>query len=125
MDKITLKALRFHGYHGVAESERQIGQKYEIDAELTCDLSAAGHTDDLVHTIDYAQVVNLIIEISTQRSFQLIEALAETIASAILDRFPVHEVRITVKKLSPPVEHLLTYAAVEIQRKREPNKDSV
>ena len=122
MDKIILKGLRFHGYHGVAESERHIGQKYEIDAELTRDLSAAGETDDLVHTIDYAQVVKLMIEIGTKRSFQLIEALAETIASAILDRFPVQEVRMTVKKLSPPIADQLTYAGVEIHRKRKLNK---
>ncbi len=118
MDKIILKGIRFHGYHGVAESERQIGQKYEIDAELRCALSAAGQTDDLVHTIDYAQVVNLIIGIGTQQSFQLIEALAERIATEILERFPVHEVRIIVKKLSPPIEQILTYAGVEIHRKR-------
>ena len=35
MDKIILKGIQFHGYHGVAEAERQLGQKYEIDLELT------------------------------------------------------------------------------------------
>ena len=119
MDKIILRGIRFHGYHGVADSERQLGQKYEIDAELMCDLSAAGQTDDLVHTIDYAQVVELMIAIGTQQSFQLIEALAERIAAEIFDRFPVHEVRIIVKKLSPPIEQILTYAGVEIHRERK------
>ena len=121
MDKIILKGIRFHGYHGVAKAERQLGQKYEVDAELMYDLSAAGKTDDLAHTIDYAQVVLLIIEIGTQRSFQLIEALAETIAGAILDQFPTEAVRIIAKKLSPPIEQILTHAAVEIHRKRSPN----
>ena len=116
MDRIVIKGLRFHGYHGVSESERQVGQKYEIDVELTCDLSTAGVTDELAHTIDYEQVVNLIVEIGAERSFQLIEVLAETVASAVLERFPVHEVRIDVKKLSPPIEHQLTYAGVKIRR---------
>ena len=70
MDKIILKGIQFHGYHGVTEAERQLGQKYEIDLELMTDLSAAGKTDDLTHTINYAQVVQLAIEIGTQRSFQ-------------------------------------------------------
>ena len=121
MDKIILKEIRFHGYHGVAEAERQIGQKYEIDAELMCDLSAAGKTDDLSHTIDYAAVVRLLVGIGTQQSFQLIEALAETLASEIFDRFPVDEVGLTVRKLLPPVEQMLTYVSVEIHRKRKPN----
>ena len=118
MDKIILKGIRFHGYHGVVETERQIGQKYEIDLELMTDLSAAGKTDDLTHTIDYAQVVELVIEIGTQQSFQLFETIGETIAEATLARFQVDEVRITVKKLSPPIEPRLTYAGVEIHRKQ-------
>ena len=121
MDKIILNGIQFHGYHGVAEAERQLGQKYEIDLELTTDLSAAGTTDDLTHTIDYAQVVQLVIEIGTGQSFQLFEALAETIAESIFTQFQIEEVRITVKKLSPPIEPTLTYAGVEIHRKRNPN----
>lgn len=121
MDKIILKGIQFHGYHGVAEAERQLGQKYEIDIELMTDLSAAGRTDDLARTIDYAQVVQLVIEIGTGQSFQLFEAIAETIAEIILAQFQIEEVRITVKKLSPPIEPSLTYAGVEIHRKRNPN----
>ena len=122
MDKIILKGIRFHGYHGVAEAERQLGQKYEINLELMTDLSAAGKTDDLTHTIDYAQVVQLVIEIGTQGSFQLFEALAEKIAGEILTQFQIEEVRITAKKLSPPIEPTLTYAGVEIHRTRKPNE---
>lgn len=121
MDKIILKGIQFHGYHGVAEEERQLGQKYEIDLALTTDLSIPGKTDNLAHTIDYAQVVQLVIEIGTQQSFQLFEALAETIAGEILAQFQIEEVRITVKKLAPPIEPRLTYAGVEIHRKRKPN----
>ena len=120
-DKIILKSIQFHGYHGIAEAERQLGQKYEIDLELVTDLSAAGKTDNLTHTIDYAQVVQRVIEIGSQRSFQLFEALAETIAGEILAQFQIEEVRIAVKKLSPPIEPTLTYAGVEIHRKRKPN----
>lgn len=121
MDKIILKGIRFHGYYGVAEAERQLGQKYEIDLELMAELSAAGKTDDLAYTINYAEVVQLVIEIGTQQSFQLFEALAETIAAAILARFQIEEVRVAVKKLSPPIEPTLTYAGVEIYRKRQPD----
>ena len=121
MDKVILKGIQFHGYHGVAEAERQLGHKYEIDLELMTDLSVAGKMDDLTRTIDYAQVVQLVIEIGTQQSFQLFEALAEAIAAAILDQFKIEEVRITVKKLSPPIEPRLTYAGVEIHRKRTSN----
>ena len=117
-DKIILKGIRFHGYHGTSESERQMGQKYEVDAELICSLAAAGCTDDLGQTVDYAEVVDLIVETGTVESFHLIEALAERAASKILNRFAVDEVRLTVKKLSPPIEQSLTYVAVQICRSK-------
>ncbi len=117
-DKIILRGIQFHGYHGTSESERRVGQKYEIDAELICSLDTAGRTDSLEHTVDYAEVVELIVETGTEKSFHLIEALAEESASRILNRYPVDEVRITVKKLSPPIEQSIPYVAVEICRSR-------
>ena len=102
MDKLILKGIRFHGYHGVPEAERQVGGSYEIDAILGCALKNSGSTDALADTIDYAEVVARIVEIGTQHSFQLIEALAEKIATVILEQFPVDEVRLTVEKLNPP-----------------------
>ena len=117
-DKILLKGIRFHGYHGTSEPERKVGQKYEIDVELVCSLVTAGRTDNLEHTVDYAEVVDLIVETGTEKSFHLIEALAERSASKVLNRFPVDEVRITVKKLSPPIEQPIPHVAVEICRSK-------
>ena len=116
MDKIILKGIRFHGHHGVPEAERQVGGHYEVDATLGCPLTNPGRTDDLADTIDYAEVVTRIIEIGTQQSFQLIEALAEKIAAVILEQFAVDTVHLTVKKLHPPIEQPIDYFAVEIFR---------
>ncbi len=117
MDKIILKGIRFHGHHGVPEAERQVGGHYEIDATLGCNLANSGSTDLLTDTIDYSEVVTRIIEISTQQSFQLIEALAEKIATLILTEFAAEEVHLIVKKLHPPIEQPINYFAVEIFRR--------
>ena len=119
MDSIVIKGIRFHGHHGVPKAERQVGGHYEIDATLHCSLINAGRTDALEDTIDYAAVVDLIVDVGTQQSFQLIEALAETIATEILKRFTIDTVHLTVKKLHPPIEKPITYFAVEICRKKE------
>ena len=115
-DRITLKGIRFHGFHGVAEAEREIGQKFEADVELVFDFAAAARTDDLAQTIDYAKISDLIVRTGTEESFRLIETLAETLASRILYSFPVREVTIVVKKLTPPISEALRYVAVEIRR---------
>ena len=41
-DKIILKGLVFFGRHGVHSAERQLGQKFVVDAELSADLALAG-----------------------------------------------------------------------------------
>ena len=117
MDKLIIKGIRFHGHHGVPEPERQVGGHYEVDAALGRALVKPGNTDALTDTINYAEVVSRIVEIGTQQSFQLIEALAEKIASVILEQFAVDEIHLTVKKLHPPIEQPIDYFAVEIFRK--------
>ena len=116
MDKIILKGIRFHGHHGVPEAERHVGGHYEIDATLGCTLENPGRTDALADTVNYAEVVARIVEIGTQQSFQLIEALAEKIAAVILEQFAVDEVHLIVKKLHPPIDQPIDYFAVEIFR---------
>ena len=119
MDSIIIKGIRFHGHHGVPKEERQVGGHYEIDATLSCSLKTAGRTDTLKDTIDYAGVVDLIVDIGTQKSFELIEALAETIATAILKHYSIDTVHLTVKKLHPPIKQPITYFAVDICRNKE------
>ena len=116
MDKLILRGIRFHGYHGVPEAERHVGSHYEVDATLGCSLINPGNTDALTDTVDYTEVVSRIVAVGTQQSFQLIEALAEKMATTILEQFAVDEVHLIVKKLRPPIEQPIDYFAVEIFR---------
>lgn len=119
MDSITIKGIRFHGHHGVTKQERDVGGHYEVDVILRTSLVKAGKSDALEDTIDYASVVDLVVEIGTQQNFQLIEALAETSATEILKQFLVDSVSLTIKKLHPPICNPTDYFAVEICRKKE------
>ena len=118
MDKITIKGIHFHGYHGVHSAEREIGQKYEVDLELSLDLSTAGKNDALAKTIDYTKMVDIVLKIGTKQSFHLFEALAESIATQILDQTAAIKIQVEVKKISPPIDSPINYAGVKIKRKR-------
>lgn len=41
-DKIVMKGLIFHGFHGAFESEAQLGQKFTIDLTLYTSLEKPG-----------------------------------------------------------------------------------
>lgn len=120
MDKIKLERMEFYGYHGVFPEENKLGQRFCIDVELCLDLKPAGASDDLERTVNYAEVYETIKEIVEQRKFRLIEALAEHIASAVLDTYTViNELTVRVVKPHPPFAAHFLGVTVEIHRKRE------
>ncbi|MFZ5650563.1 MAG: dihydroneopterin aldolase [Bacillota bacterium] len=120
MDKIIMKGMRFFGHHGVLAHEREQGQIFVVDMELGLDLEPAGKSDDLSHTVSYAEVFDLVEEVVTGPPMNLIEAVAREIASRVLTRFgQVQEVGVMLKKPSAPVQGLFEYMAAEITRVRK------
>jgi dihydroneopterin aldolase len=117
-DKILLSGAQFFGRHGVSDEERQVGGRYVVDIELTCDLSPAAASDDLSQTISYSDVYRAVSEIVEGESFRLIETLAGKIAGTLLARFPTDAVLVRVKKQPPPTAGIIEYAGVEITRRR-------
>lgn len=117
-DKIIISGLVFYGYHGVEEKERKLGQKFFVDVELRLDLSRAGQSDDLADTVNYKEVYQAIRECEKGKNYRLLEALAEDVAKLILDRFPVKEVMVRVRKPHVPIHGLVDYVACEIIRSR-------
>ena len=83
-DRIEVRGLRVVGTHGLLPEEQHRGQLFEIDLDITADLTAAGRTDALEDTVDYGEVVRRTSEVVSGRSHRLIEALAEAIAEAVL-----------------------------------------
>ena len=117
-DRIVLANMRFQGRHGVYEHERLNPQPFEVDVEILMPLRPAGVDDDLDQTIDYGKVYEAVRQIVEQRSFLLLEALAETIAQDVLTGFDVPEVGVRVRKPKVQLSGPLDYAGVEIWRQR-------
>ncbi len=118
-DRVLLEGMVFFGYHGVATEEKSLGQRFIIDLALTVDLSEAGRSDDLTATVHYGHIYKLVKRIAEGPAFNLIEALGEAIAQAILtDYSKVEEVFIRVRKPEAPITGVLAGAAVELVRGR-------
>ena len=117
-DRIILKGIEFYGHHGVLLQERELGQRFIVDVEIFLDLTEAGRSDELSRTINYARVFQLVEDIVSGSSRQLLEAVAEDIAAAILELFAGVEVMVRVKKPAAPLPGHLEYVAVEIRRRK-------
>ncbi|MBI5266356.1 MAG: dihydroneopterin aldolase [candidate division Zixibacteria bacterium] len=115
-DVIRLVGLTFYGYHGVSAAERETGRQFEVDCELETDLAAAGHSDALKDTIDYAKAYDLIRVTVEGEAYSLLEGLANRLAALLLDRFAVYRVTLKVRKLHPPVGGQVKHIEIEVTR---------
>ncbi|KXK40993.1 MAG: dihydroneopterin aldolase [Chlorobi bacterium OLB5] len=120
---IRIRNARFYAHHGVLDAERTNGGLFEIDAEMTCDVTAAEAEDNLKKTLDYEHAYRFIKEVVSEERFFLIEALAYRIAVKIISNFNVvQKVVIKVRKPSPPLGGLTDYVEVEHTEYRQTSK---
>jgi dihydroneopterin aldolase len=119
-DEILLEGMRFDAYHGVNPEERALGQRFSVDVVLAVDLRRAGQSDNLAHTVSYSAVYKVVRAIVEGEPRQLIEAVAEEIASVVLTEFPpVEHITVTVRKPEVPMKGaMLDAAGVRITRSR-------
>ncbi|KAJ6778551.1 DIHYDRONEOPTERIN ALDOLASE 1-RELATED [Salix koriyanagi] len=118
-DKLILRGLKFHGFHGVKPEERALGQKFLIDVDAWMDLRAAGKSDCLSDTVSYTEIYRIAKEIAEGPPQNLLESVAQQIASTTLSRYPqISAVRVKVGKPHVAVHGILDYLGVEILRHR-------
>lgn len=119
-DRILLGGMRFEGRHGLTDDERALPQLIEVDLEVSLDLREAGMHDDLTRTVDYGALFEHCRTVVETRSFRLLEAIGEAIASEVLEAQPVDAVRIRIRKPGIPIDGDLDFAGVEVVRMRRP-----
>jgi len=116
MDVIRLKNMVFYGYHGVSESEKSLGGKFEVDLDLYQDLKKAGQSDNLTDTLNYEKIYKTVENCTKRNKYYLIETLAERIAGSILRKYKTDRVLVRVRKPHAPVKGVLDTVEVEIIR---------
>ncbi|XVE96256.1 hypothetical protein REPUB_Repub02eG0205600 [Reevesia pubescens] len=118
-DRLLLRGLKFHGFHGVKPEEKTLGQKFLVDVDAWMDLRKAGKSDRLSDTVSYTDIYRIVKEVVEEQPQDLLESVAELIASATLTKHPqISAVRVKVKKPHVAVHGPLDYLGVEIIRYR-------
>ncbi len=115
-DCIHISSLRMYGFTGVFPEEQALGQWYEVDLWILTDTAKAAQTDELDDAYDYCNAVNEVRELVRTARYNLIERLAGAIAQIILTSSKVHQVRVRLTKVSPPIPDFSGKVSVEITR---------
>ena len=118
-DRIFIKGLALHAYHGVMAHEAKVGQTFIIDLDLEIDLSAAARSDKVIDTVSYDKVVDCTSDAFCAQRFRLIEAAAGRVADTVLATFPrVRSVRVTIHKPHAPIAATFDDVGVTLVRSR-------
>ena len=117
-DIILLEGIQIPAALGVTAAERRMRRPVTLDLEVARDLREAGRTDQIRQTVHYEQIFAVVEDVAGNYEHRLVESLGERIAEAILSKFPVDEVLVTVRK-PKPIAGVLDYAGIRIRRRRE------
>ncbi len=115
MDNVFIDGLEEACKIGTTPEERAFPQPIVVSTRLFFPLSAAGKADDLTHSVDYASVAGDIRSFLSYRDFNLVEAVAESIADLALKYVRVCRVWVRVEKRVLPA---VRSVGVEIWRER-------
>ena len=111
---ICLKGLRFHGYHGVMEQERKVGNDYIVDVKMLYDVTKAMKTDNVEDTLNYAIAYDIVKQ-EMEIPSHLLENVAYRIANKLGEKFPhIVSIEIRVTKTNPPMSADCDGAMVEL-----------
>ncbi len=116
-DQIRVNGIKALGYHGVLPHEAIEGQEFIVDLVVTLDLRAASLSDDLMQTINYADLAQIAHNNIVGERVQLIERLAGRIAEEISSTYSqITSVSVTVHKPYAPVNVVFEDISVTITR---------
>lgn len=112
-----LRGLKFLGIHGVNEEEKVWLQPFIVDLDAWLNMEKAGKTDNLHDTVSYTDLHRVIKEVVEGPHFDLLEALANSIATTIFSTFPsITDVRVRIGKPKVAAKKDAEYVGLEIFR---------
>ncbi len=117
MHIVEVSGIECYAYHGCMTEESVLGGKYIVDIAIETDFSKAAETDELIDTLDYVRIKEIVDEEMSIRS-----KLFEHVGQRIFKRFKAEfegliEATIKIRKLNPPIKGTVKEVAVVIKSK--------
>jgi 7,8-dihydroneopterin aldolase/epimerase/oxygenase len=114
MFTIHLHKLHFFAYHGLYEEEKQTGNNFELDVDITANVRH--QVTVLDHTVDYVKIYD-IIEERMKEATPLLETLAQDLVERIRAADNrISSVSITVKKMNAPIKDFKGIVGVSFKK---------
>ena len=114
MDKVYIKGLSIQTTIGFFQWEKEIKQTLVIDLAMGWNTANAAINDELAKTLDYAEISVEIEKFANDNPVDLIETLAERLASYLMTQYQIPWLKLSIGK--PGAVHNAQTVGVEIER---------
>lgn len=119
MDKILIRDLKIFAYHGVNPEEKEQGQNFIFDIDLSVNMIKACFSDNVEDTVSYAKVIKTVTRVCTAEKYDLLEKVAQVVCDEILEEYPaVFNISLTLKKPDAPMKADFGWVGVSVYRER-------
>lgn len=98
MDIVYIRDLRIETIIGIFDWEREVRQVVSLDLEMAADIRPAAISDDIRDALDYKTISKRVTQLVRDSESQLIESLAELVASVVMQEFAVPWLRLRISK---------------------------
>ena len=109
-DEIHIEQLEVSSIIGVSEHERKAPQRLTINISFWPRRKTQDMTDTIGDTINYAVVAEETQRFIHDQSVNLIETLADRLATHLLKNFPIQKITVEIRKF--PLEHAKYVSAI-------------
>ena len=103
MGTIRLKNIKIYAFHGCLVEETKIGSDYLVNLEVKANLSKAASSDNLLDTVDYVRLQEIV-----KNEMAIPSKLLEHVGLRIINKIKselsfIEKVKVTVSKINPPI----------------------
>lgn len=118
MDAIIIEGLKVDTVVGCFNWERQIIQPLMLDLTIQTNLEQASHSDELEHTLNYAEICEISAQVIQKKQPKLIEHAAKLVLNTLFTTFPtIESIMITVRK--PAIIAQANSVGIRLERHRK------
>jgi dihydroneopterin aldolase/2-amino-4-hydroxy-6-hydroxymethyldihydropteridine diphosphokinase len=123
LDRMEVTGIEAWAHHGVFDFERRDGQLFVVDVAWWQDFAGAAHHDDLALTTHYGDLASYVVELVQAEPVDLIETVAARLRDALLDRFPMEYITVTLHKPHAPLSVTFDDVRLSLTGARERDED--
>jgi dihydroneopterin aldolase len=108
---IQVEGINVYGTHGVYEQEKKKGQEFRIDLQIELRENILNFenykSESFDNSVNYENLVNEVINVSDNNSFDLIETFAYEILNSLRKYNNISKATVTIHKPNSPLKKLV------------------